>query len=114
MGIENLHIKEGAASALVPKLLGLYVQPCFTLNIRGSQGNVFPVKGWRVGSMANLGEELSGDIPNAVMPNRREGSFGAAQGMVDRKGNTTWAMGRESGWLPTILDTQGIPESLFV
>ncbi len=57
---------------------------------------------------------LSGDIPNAVMPDRREGTFEAAQGMVDRKGNTTRAVGRESGWLPIIPDAQGISESLFV
>ena len=34
--------------------------------------------------------------------------------MVDGKGTTTQAVGRESGWLPTIPDAQGIPESLLV
>ena len=56
------------------------------------------MEGWLNGHIrANLDEELSGDILNAVMPDRWEGTFGAAQGMVDRKGNTTRAVGRESG-----------------
>ena len=58
--------------------------------------------------MADLGEKLSADIPNAVMPERREGTLGAAQGMVDRKGNTTRVVERGSGWLPTIPDARGI------
>ena len=103
IGIENLHIEEGAASALVPKLPGPNV-----LNVRASQGKPLPsqrLEGWLNGHIrANLSEELSGDIPNVVMPDRREGTFGAAQGMVDRKCNTTRAVGRESGWPPTIPD----------
>ena len=57
---------------------------------------------------------MSSDIPNAVMLDRREGTFEAAQGMVDGKGNTARAVGLESGWLPTIPDAQGITESLLV
>ena len=71
IGIENSHIEEGAGSALVPKLLGLYVQPCLVLNIRASQGKPLPsqrLEGWLNGHIrANLSEELSSDIPNAVM-----------------------------------------------
>ena len=56
------------------------------------------LEGWLNGHIrANLGEELSGDICNAVIPDRWESSFGAAQGMVDRRGNTTQPVGKESG-----------------
>ena len=119
MGIENSHIKEGAASALVPELLSLNVQPYLVLNICASQGKSLPsqrLDGWLNGPhyiRANLSEELSGDIPYAVLPDRWEGTFGAAHGMVDRKGNTVRAVGSESGWPLTIPDAQGIPESLF-
>ena len=72
VGIENSHVEEGAGSALVPKLLGLYVQPCLVLNICASQGKPLPsqrLEGWLNGHIrANLGEELNSDIPNAVTP----------------------------------------------
>ena len=64
---------------LVPELLGLNVQPSLVLNVRASEGKPLPsqrLESWLNGhNRANLGEELSGDIPKAVMPDRQEGTF---------------------------------------
>jgi len=61
MGIENSHIKEGAASALVPELLGLNVQPCLVLNVRASQGKPLPsqrLEGWFNGQIRVITTQL--------------------------------------------------------
>ena len=118
MRVEYPNIKVGTLMSATPKPISSYVQSGLVFSVGSGPSKHFSRQRLQVWFhayiIAHFRQPAAYSVPYLVVPDGREPTLWAREGMLNCEVRSTGTMGRQVGWKPTILEGQGISEGSFV